>query len=149
MISPDTLRLHRTLAGLSQRALARAAGISPIGIKRIEDGADAGRLPLAVVKRIADAIDLTIDQLLEEPAAGGSRDALAEPTPLNHQQAKLLRRLQRGEDITRRLSRPERELTIPAMIRHGSLDVGPRGFALSGRTMRSLSGLAFPGEPRK
>jgi transcriptional regulator with XRE-family HTH domain len=126
VINPTTLRHHRTLAGLSQRGLAKAAGLGPLGIKRIEDGADAGRLPLAVVGRMADAVGVTIDQLLDQPpapAGGTSGTTLPNPEPLTYNQAKLLRRLHRGEDITRRMTRADRELTLPSMMRQGVIDV--------------------------
>lgn len=122
MINANTLRHHRTMAGLSQRGLAKAAGLGPLGIKRIEDGADAGRLPLAVVSRIADAVGVTIDQLLDQsptPAGAASGIAIPDPAPLTYHQAKLLRRLQRGEDFTRRLTRADRELTLPSMLKAG------------------------------
>jgi transcriptional regulator with XRE-family HTH domain len=122
VINPNTLRHHRTLAGLSQRGLAKTAGLGPLGIKRIEDGADAGRLPLAVVGRIADAVGVTIDQLLDQvpaPTGGTAGTTPPNPEPLSYNQAKLLRRLHRGEDITRRLTRADRELTVPSMLKTG------------------------------
>lgn len=142
MINPNTLRHNRTLAGLSQRQLAKIAGLGPLGIKRIEDGADAGRLPLAAVARIADAIGITIDQLLDQtasPAGVASCTALPEPEPLNHNQAKLLRRLQRGEDITRRMTRADRELIIPSMMRGGIIESRPGRLWITTLALSSLS----------
>jgi transcriptional regulator with XRE-family HTH domain len=115
VINPNTLRHHRILAGLSQRGLAKTAGLGPLGIKRIEDGADAGRLPLAVALRIAEALNITLQELLDAPPAPAT-GPVPDPAPLDYNQAKLLRRLQRGEDITRHLTRADRELTIPFML---------------------------------
>lgn len=142
MINPSTLRHRRTLAGLSQRGLARVAGLGPLGIKRIEDGADAGRLPLAVVGRIADAVGVTINQLLAEPpnpTSSASDVGLAEPQPLTYHQAKLLRRLQRGEDIIRRLTGTDRELTIPSMLKAGLVDTTATGILCSDNVTASLA----------
>lgn len=142
MINPSTLRHHRTLAGLSQRGLAKAAGLGPLGIKRIEDGAGAGRLPLAVVGRIANAVGVTIDQLLDE-APAPARDAVRpDPSPLTYHQAKLLRRLQRGEDITRRLTRADRELTVPSMLKAGLAHTSATRIRCSDEVAASL---AHPG----
>jgi len=141
VINPNTLRHHRTLAGLSQRGLAKAAGLGPLGIKRIEDGADAGRLPLAVVGRVADAIGITIDQLLGQPpapAGGTSGTALPDPEPLSYNQAKLLRRLHRGEDITRRLTRADRELTVPSLVRARLVTVTSKGVGCAEQVAASL-----------
>ena len=140
MINPDTLRRHRTLAGLSQRTLAKNAGLGPLGIKRLEDGADASRLPLAVIVRIADALDVTIQQLLDThtAATASSVDSLPQPEPLNYHQAKLLRRLHRGEDITHRLTSADRELTLPSMLRSGIIDITAMGARCSTSTDRAL-----------
>lgn len=142
MIHPNTLRQHRTLAGLSQRGLAKAAGLGPLGIKRIEDGADAGRLPLAVVGRIADAVGVTIDQLLDQPpapAGGTSGTTPPNPEPLTYNQAKLLRRLHRGEDITRRMTRTDRALILPSLARAQDVDVHARVLWLSDGVAASLA----------
>jgi transcriptional regulator with XRE-family HTH domain len=142
VINANTLRHHRTMAGLSQRGLARAAGLGPLGIKRIEDGADAGRLPLAVVSRIADAVGVTIDQLLDQvPATAGGTSAttLPNPEPLSYNQATLLRRIQRGEDITRRLTRADRELTLPSMLKAGLVDTTATGILCRDDVAASLA----------
>lgn len=144
MINPDTLRHHRTLAGHSQRSLAKTAGLSPLGIKRIEDGADASRLPLAVVRRIAQALGLTIDQLLAppEPPQATREQPLPDPGPLTYQQARLLRRIHRGEDVRRSLTKTDRELTLPSMMREGLVHATTAGIRCSEVVTGSL---AHPG----
>jgi transcriptional regulator with XRE-family HTH domain len=81
----QTLEAHGT-SGDSQRSLAKTAGLNPLGIKRIEDGADASRLPLAIVRRIAQALGLTIDQLLAPPPTAPAADEqpLPDPGPLTY-----------------------------------------------------------------
>lgn len=141
MIHPDTLRLNRTLTGLSQRKLSKIAGLSPLGIKRIEDGGNAAELPLAVVARIADAINVTINDLLEKPAAPPSPldDSRTATQTLNFQQAQLLRLIEAGRLSTRNLTRSQREMTLPSLIRLGLVDVTPSGPACAPAVSHSLA----------
>lgn len=186
MIDPHAMRRLRTDRGLSQRRLASAIGVDPLTVKRLEDGADAGDLPLHVVERLAralaapaagllrqddatdDGVDLTaatgaalfahglttlttLAAALETPvddvaaavtslrthlsAAGmavarhhdevwlvphvPTPDAVAAARPLTLAEARLLRRIHRGEDVRRKLPRTARELTLPALQRRG------------------------------
>jgi len=122
VINSGKLRELRILAGLSQRGLCKLAGIGPLGIKRIEDGADASRLPLQVVARIATALGVEITDLLSDlscdpvPAANNAIPA-ADGLDLN--QARLLRRIHRREDVGRRLTKVDQEMTLPSLMRAG------------------------------
>jgi len=46
-------------------------------------------------------------------------DAVAAARPLNLAEARLLRRIHRGEDVRRKLSKPDREFILPALQRRG------------------------------
>ena len=46
---------------------------------------------------------------------------------LDHHSAWLLRRFRRGEDIRQTMSRSERELFLPGLVRHGLVDVSSIG----------------------
>jgi len=125
VIDSNKLRKLRMLAGLSQRQLCKLAGIGPLGVKRIEDGADASRLPLHVVGRIAAALGVQIADLIDNPARGAALPdvttsaASTTDVGLDLNQARLLRRLHRGENIQHSLTRADRELTLPNLIRSG------------------------------
>jgi transcriptional regulator with XRE-family HTH domain len=186
VIDPDALRRLRTDRGLSQRRLAAAIGVDPLTVKRLEDGADAGDLPLRVLERLshvlgapvghllrqdeatddsvdltaavgaallghgrttittlAAALDSTVDEVSAAVTALESRlsaagmavarhhdevwlvpvvptpDTLAAARPLTLAEARLLRRIHRGEDVRRKLTRPDREFILPALQRRG------------------------------
>lgn len=143
MIDSGRLRELRTLAGLSQRRLSKLAGIGPVGIKRLEDGASGSRLPLQVVGRIAAALDVEIGDLIAAPGRSNAvaiapSAAVGSVEILDVNQARLLRRIHLGDDVRRRLRKVDRELTLPNLLRDGlvGLDRGiPR---LAARTSASL-----------
>lgn len=150
MINPDQLRDLRTLRGLSQRRLAKLAGLGPLGIKRLEDGADASNLSLKIVSRIAAALDVPIAQLLDSTprqAAPEPAPAAAPPAPLDVNQARLLRRLHRGEDVRRHLSNVDRELTLPSLLRAGLARHAHHHLALRSDVTDSLALAPGPAEP--
>lgn len=66
--SPTRLEILRTDQGLSQRALAKKAGISPQVIINIETGRKRDYRRLNLVK-IANALGVTVDEVLEEAAS--------------------------------------------------------------------------------
>jgi transcriptional regulator with XRE-family HTH domain len=189
MIDGAKLAHLRYDRGLAQRKLAAAAGVDALTIKRLEDGADGGELPLRVVLRIAQALGVTVGDLLgeiqhrandETEAVGAAliahgpisvadlsettelelslverahdelavrlkgtgvavarqgRQAKLVPTitpkvrchhparELDVNQARLLRRIHRGEDVRRALSRTERELVLPSLLRSGLVEI--------------------------
>ena len=57
----NPVRIWRGHRGLSGRALAQAAGISPSYLSQIETGKREG--PLNVMKRLAEALNITLDDL--------------------------------------------------------------------------------------
>jgi DNA-binding XRE family transcriptional regulator len=70
---PHALRRLRTDRGLSQRRLAPAIGVDPLTVKRLEDGAYAGDLPLHVVGRLVRTLAAPVGRLLrqQETTAAG------------------------------------------------------------------------------
>lgn len=67
MINPDRLRELRFDRGYSQRQLAALAGLGPLAIRRLEQGADGGELPARVLGRLATALGVTADELTTAP----------------------------------------------------------------------------------
>jgi transcriptional regulator with XRE-family HTH domain len=142
VINADLVLERRTLAGLSQRQLAKQTGVNAMTIHRLEHGADTSALPLAVLARLAHALDLQPADLLHrrdppssvEPEAPTPAPPL-DPRPLDHNAARLLRRIHRGEDIRRRMSRVEREITLPELINRGLVRMTAKGAALSETTL--------------
>lgn len=188
MIDATKLRSLRTDRGYSIRRIAAAAGVDHQTIRRLEDGADPGELPLRVLGRIATSLGVTPAALLSAPAGhhthalqrriGGTilsapgitvttlADALnttvdniqaalpalqqalagtgltvarhgdelritpadlhttpdAYTRPMTVNEARLLRRVHRGTDVRRSLSKADRELTLPALTRRGLVD---------------------------
>lgn len=131
MINTQLLITKRTEAGLSQRQLAKHAGVNRETIRRLEHGADASQLPLGVVIRIAAAIEIEAPALLDHDAAvaheANPAAAHLDRSPLDHNAAKLLRRISRGEDIRRTMNRSERELVLPALLKRGLAEVSSSG----------------------
>lgn len=205
MIDPDALRRIRTDRGLSQRRLATAIGVDPLTVKRLEDGADPGDLPLRVLERLARALAVPVQTLLrqhQETDDGGdltapvgtallahgrttvsnlatalsatvddvaatvvaldrkltavgmavarhhdevwlvpgvpTPGAVAADRPLNLAQARLLRRIHRGEDIRRVLSKRDRELVLPALQRRGLVEDHGEGPVVAAHVAASL-----------
>ena len=190
MIDPIAVRKFRHDRGLSQRRLAAAIGVDPLSVKRLEDGADSGDLPLRILDRLAATLGVPAGHLLVQAAAdvqschdlaaqvGGAllehhrttihalattlgadisdicqavasldaqlrpagmslarhadevwlgpltptRQTTAPERPLSTSQARLLRRIHRGEDVRRQLSKPDRELILPALLRRHLVD---------------------------
>ncbi|MCD4532509.1 helix-turn-helix transcriptional regulator [Nocardioides sp. cx-169] len=191
MIDTTQLRALRVDRGYSIRSLAKSAGVDHQTIRRLENGADPGDLPLRVLDRIAAALGVIPATLLAtereveqhdlqrrigglllsaqgitttavatslatpietvEEAIPALVDALAEAgltvgrhgdtlrinplelhstahadtRPMTLNEARLLRRIHRGEDIRRSLSKADRELTLPRLIRTGLVDPAP------------------------
>ncbi len=148
MIDTRHLITLRTDQGLSQRQLAKLAGVNRETIGRLERGADPSRLPLAVVGRLAAALDTSPASLLTPgPTADDDAvDAPLDPSPLDHNAARLLRRIHRGEDIRRTMTRAEREMTLPNLMRRGLVVAEPDGIHLAHETAQCLCA-APPGLP--
>lgn len=122
MIDTNRVITARTELGLSQRQLAKHVGVNRETIRRLERGADPSRLTLAVLGRLAGALRVTPSELLTEGAERTThlQDPMElNPAPLDHNAARLLRRIHRGEDVRRTMSRSERELILPQLVRQG------------------------------
>lgn len=76
------VRRLRLQAGLSTRCLGRLTGVSATTIRGIEDGSNHEQLPLLLVARLADALDVTPQELFArppiEPALAGGDDRVVE-----------------------------------------------------------------------
>lgn len=138
MIDAYLVLQQRTRRGLSQRQLAKHAGVNPMTIQRLEHGADTSALTLAVLDRLAEALDLEPADLLlsrrrnDDHPDGQVPARELDARPLDHNAARLLRRIHRGEDIRRTMSRTEREITLPALINRGLLEVTACDIRVSG-----------------
>lgn len=56
------LRAYRDLRGLTQAALAERAGVNRVTVAEIETGRKTGSV--ATLRRLADALDVTVDDLM-------------------------------------------------------------------------------------
>jgi len=144
VIDGDVLLARRTERGLSQRKLGKLVGVNGMTIHRIERGSDASELPLAVLGRLADALDVDAGDLLlgrrdAGPAAAAPPPSDLDPAPLDDNAARLLRRIHRGDDIRRTLSRADREITLPALINRGLVSMTSSGAVLTTAVESSLS----------
>jgi len=144
VINAETVLARRTERGLSQRQLAKHAGVSYMTISRMENGADTSNLPLSVLGRLADALNLEPSALLRsgtscqrtpECPAETRLDAAA----LHHNAARLLRKLHRGDDIRKTMSQVDRELTLPALVKARLVIVEPFGLRLAQSVANSLA----------
>lgn len=117
MINAALFAETRVRRGLSQRKLAYLAGLNYQVIRRIEAGGDDGNLTLRHLARVCEALQLPPAELLT--AVSASTPSEVSGHELSIAQARLLRRIQRGEDVRRSLSATERELTLPSLARRG------------------------------
>jgi len=111
---PDvTARVGSTLLAFKDSTVTDLA--TSLGVPRAQVRQSVGQLAAELpalgiaVARDGDHVRL---EPSEEPAA-----ATAAPKPLRLDQARLLRRIQRGEDIRAKLSKTDRELVLPYLIR--------------------------------
>lgn len=138
-MSPPTL-VHlahlRALAGRSQRSLAKSCGLSYNVIRRLESGGSASTVTLGQLDRIAAELSCTIADLLEptEPVSGPEH-----PRDLSIAEAKLLRRIHRGENVSRTLSQPERQFILPALINMGLVTMVAGNTEITKELHRNLS----------
>jgi transcriptional regulator with XRE-family HTH domain len=119
VINANHLRRARLLAGVSQRAVARHAGVSYQTIRRLENGDSADALPLGVLRKIASGVGIPLCALLcdENTMADPTDLATSDETTLDIAQATLLRRIHRGQRITKTLTSTERKFVLPSLIR--------------------------------
>lgn len=135
MIDIQLLITKRTECGLSQRQLAKHAGVNRETIRRLEHGADPSQLPLGVVLRIAETLRTPLASLLIDSftstAPGECTDSTADLGQLDHDAARLLRRICRGEDVRRTLSHVERTLVLPNLLNRRLVLATPNGLELT------------------
>lgn len=94
----DVLRALRGSAGITRQALAKAAGIDPAALARIETQSGAG-IPFATLCRLADALDVSLDDLA---GAAGLRRNKREKERAIDGHARLKARAQRARELLRR-----------------------------------------------
>lgn len=147
MINADIVLARRTQRGLSQRQLAKHAGVSYMTISRMEDGADSSNLPLSVLGRLAAALDADPAELLTPNGRTGPGSSTSSPMSsmaahdhirLDHNAARLLRKIHRGNDIRRTMSRADRDLTLPALVNSGLVTIDNSGVHLAPPVRSSL-----------
>lgn len=144
MIDAAELLRLRTVAGYSQRSLAKLVGVSGNAIMRIERGADTSRITLAELDRMARALGVQPGQLLLGnagpevlcPARGAGG---IDTEDLDHNAAKLLRRIHRGDEVRRNMTRADREITLPALVKRGLIEITPSGPVPTSPVVVSLS----------
>ena len=109
------LMQQRILAGLSQRQLAKRAGVSYQTNRRLEQGGDAGDLTLRTVTRLLTALELSIEKLLD--TADLPRATEPAPTRLEIGEARLLKKLATKPQAQATLTKIEREIVLPKLLR--------------------------------
>jgi transcriptional regulator with XRE-family HTH domain len=130
------LQKIRTLAGRSQRGLAKSVGVSYQTIRRIELGGDAGDVPLRVLDAIATALRTTMPELLSDTHAKIA--TLPTKGRVNLAHVRLLRDIATNPRAGATMSQTQRELILPQLIRSG-LVVVARGLPqLNTRATKSL-----------
>lgn len=120
-ITLRSLQHYRVLAGLSQRQLAKAAGVSYQTIRRLEAGGDAGEVTLMVLTHIAAALEVSLSALLDTAEPGVSTPRA--PQRLNLHEARLLRRIATKANAAATMTKTERELVLPALLRKGLISL--------------------------
>jgi transcriptional regulator with XRE-family HTH domain len=105
------LEHHRTTI----HALATTLGVHITDIHEAVAGLDAQLRPAGMsIARHADEVWLV--------PLTPTRQTTAPERPLSISQARLLRRIHRGEDVRRHLSKQDRELVLPALLRRHLVD---------------------------
>jgi transcriptional regulator with XRE-family HTH domain len=73
----ERLREIREVRGLSQRALAAKAGVDLVTVNHTETGAKGKQPRLSTLQKLAAALDVEVDDLLEPPYSEMSLEELA------------------------------------------------------------------------
>ncbi|MGZ4531333.1 MAG: helix-turn-helix domain-containing protein [Mycobacteriaceae bacterium] len=127
MIHAQALSDARSQLGVSQRKLARTVGLNYQVIRRLESGGDDGNLTLRDFGKICATLGVAPSALLSAPELApvdGLSDQLEE---LDLGQARLLRRIQRGQEVRKALRRDQQELVLPSLLRLGLVITGRSG----------------------
>lgn len=130
------LQQHRILAGLSQRQVAKAAGVSYQTIHRIEAGGNAAEITLGVLAKIANALCIPLTTLLAEPEALPA-DTTTRAT-VTIAQARLLRSIATKPTAMTTLSKEERKLILPSLLQAGWVSAVAGTLTLHPDTAESL-----------
>lgn len=110
----------RASAGESQRSLAKACGVSFNVIRRLEAGGTASHLTIGQLDRIATELSCGLADLLEPSS---DSQAVEPRRELSIAEARLLRRIHRGDNVSNTLSHLERQFHLPALIRMGLISM--------------------------
>lgn len=127
-VAIPTLAAHRVMAGLSQRQLAKIAGVNYQTIRSLESGGNAAELPLGVLAQITDALDIGLADLLTD--AHITTAELAPIERLTLAQSRLLRKVATKATAAATLSKAERELTLPGLLKAGLVVADTAGLHL-------------------
>jgi len=165
VINAVALSQTRTERGLSQRKLAKLVGLNFQVIRRLEMGGDDGNLTLRDFDQLCRSLDVPPTALLQDPSTRtGDTDPRTDAVELDLGQARLLRRIQLGEDVRRSLSTDEQQLVLPTLCRlglvrterGGRLTMTPQGaadlldpeaFVLPSARLLPGQLMALPGKP--
>jgi len=119
----------RVMAGLSQRGLAKHAGVGYQTIRRIEGGENAGHLQLLTVQKIATALDVSLTDLINESTAQPA--PIENAIPLNLGDYKLLKNIEQGQKTTSTLTNEQRRIHLPRLVKAGLVTVNGASIKLS------------------
>ena len=117
MINAQALSQARTAAGLSQRKLALLIGLNFQVIRRLEAGGDDGNLTLRDLQKICTTLGVPPQTLLGTSEVPHATLPVTCAEELDLGQARLLRRIHRGVDVRKSLTRDEQQLVLPALVR--------------------------------
>lgn len=100
----------------AQRSLAKACGVSYNVIRRLEAGGTAKNVTIGQFDRIATELSCDLVDLLE---LSNETQITMPGRELSIAEARLLRRIHRGENVSNTLCRPDRQFHLPTLIRMG------------------------------
>lgn len=132
----------RVMAGLSQRGLAKHAGVGYQTIRRIEAGENAGHLQLLTVQKIATALDVSLADLINESTAQPA--PIENAIPLNFGDYKLLKNIEQGQKTTSTLTNEQRRMNLPRLVESGLVTVNGASIELSPAAKTGLNHQRLP-----
>jgi transcriptional regulator with XRE-family HTH domain len=118
VINADALSHARTRCGLSQRRLAQLIGLNYQVIRRLEAGGGDGNLLIRDLQRLCDTLGVHPVSLLAEPTNPlPAQIAEEQGLELDLAQARLLRRIQRADNVRRNLRADDQQLILPVLLK--------------------------------